>query len=93
MNKLEQKFENILNESETNLDEEAGMYLINKSKASNKSAELTKDIAVKFSLWTQSGDCEWQINDYDEWFIHPNFEAKITTEELFDKYCLTELIK
>jgi len=86
MNKLQNKISKIL-------EEEIGYNVVedctNYNDSVLKLTELTKDIAVKFSLWTQSGDCEYQMNDYNEWFIYPNFENKIATEELFDKFIET----
>lgn len=52
-------------------------------------AEITKDIAVKFSLWQQQGDCEWILNDEDEWYIPYNPHVRINTEQLFNIFIET----
>ena len=39
--------------------------------------------AVDFELWTQGGDCEWQLNDEDDWYKYPDTDTRITTEELY----------
>lgn len=50
---------------------------------------ITKDIAIKFSLWQQQGDCEWTLNDEDDWYKYPNFDYRINTEQLFNIFIET----
>lgn len=48
-------------------------------------AEITKKVAIDFSLWQQRGECTWVLNDEDEW-IDSYAGTRITTEELFDEF-------
>jgi len=81
MNKIEKLFAYLLN------------HLVKGHNTTNtikkECAVITKDIAVNFSLWQQGGDCEWILNDQDEWYIPYNPHVRINTEQLFDKYLKT----
>lgn len=88
MNKIKKLHENILlkefyefnNYSENTYTEDNSLTEIQAFEC----AEITKDIAVKFSLWQQLGECEWILNDEDEWYIPYNPHVRINTEELFN---------
>jgi hypothetical protein len=45
-----------------------------------------KKEAIGFHLWTQRGECEWTLNDEDEWYKYPDTENRITTEQLYQLY-------
>lgn len=41
--------------------------------------------AVAFHLWSQSGDCTWEMNDEDEWFQpYGDKSIRISTQQLYE---------
>lgn len=50
--------------------------------------EITKQVAIDFSLWQQRGDCIWVLNDEDHW-VHPYTNESMTTEQLFHEFLKT----
>lgn len=48
-------------------------------------AKTTRQVAIDFALWQQMGECNWVLNDEDEW-IDSYAGTRITTEELFDEF-------
>lgn len=79
MNKLKQLHKEII----TNVEDDGINDSIEESMA------ITKDIAIKFSLWQQQGNCEWILNDEDEWYIPYNPHVRINTEQLFNIFLLS----
>lgn len=81
MNKLEKLFKpliyHVVNGSNT------------KATIEKQCAVVVKDIAIKFSLWQQQGDCEWILNDEDEWYVPHNPHVRINTEQLFNIFIET----
>lgn len=84
MEKLETLHSDIFKNIST-LDLENGNVTYKTSTASSK---ITRKVAIDFSLWQQTGDCEWVLNDEDHW-VHPYNNKSMTTEELFDEFLKT----
>ena len=79
-----------------NIEADTGNYgeyiRINKQsmeEVAKECANITKEIAVGFSLWQQQGDCRWVLNDEDEWMYDTDYNKRINTEELFTEYLKT----
>lgn len=52
-----------------------------------KISKEAKEIAIDFTLWQITADCDWMLNDKDDWeHIFDKTKDNITTEELFKEY-------
>ncbi len=81
MEKLESLHSDIFKNIST-IDLENGNVIYKTSAASSK---ITKQVAIDFSLWQQTGECIRVLNDEDHW-VHPYTNESITTEELFNEF-------
>ena len=74
MEKLEKlHIDGIIN-SEFSINDKLPNYVSFAEEAS----KITRKVAIDFSLWQQGGECNWVLNDEDEW-VNSYSCLKITT--------------
>ncbi len=81
MEKLEKVYSDILWNTST-LELENGSFAF---RCGALISGITRQVAIDFALWQQRGECNWVLNDEDEW-IDSYAGTRITTEELFDEF-------
>lgn len=79
MEKIEKLYSDVIQNSDNFYNEELVKKLL----------EMTKKIAIDFSLWQQMGECVWICTDEDHWVNPFTKDTSITTEELFNEFLKT----
>ena len=86
MNKLEQLHLDAIAQADYDPEDKVPNYV----GFASKSAEITEQIAIEFSLWQQSGDCLYVLNDEDEWWNPYDDKERLTTKDLFQEFLKTK---